>query len=1809
MNVKRNTTYKRKDLSSDGIIELHAQYKDTPLEATGNTVKIRGKANANRFVVSGQVGDAPTVGSAHLDSAHLRLYVSGTDLSASAVIPTTAIYKIKNNDTTIAEGGFKLAITGDNAPTKRDTPGQMNIYTTYADTNTPYFSESFDGAEKTLGSNFIQESGGGTNLIRMKPYLDPEDPATSAALFIGGTQSWLSWADDDLSTTQVLRKYFSDSQTGTLSEFGDGSAYRLPIKAKDSDKPDGLWKNMLDKRDGSQKFTVYPPFWRWDHIKSLVKYSSETTVPAVASEDAETEPTTNNTMFKTLTMSANNSTAWEGDIENPSPWTVTDMKLSDEKYDTGGQSLKMHHLWNFVKPQDVTTTDYNIEQDALFGLKGATNAQFTCASSDCIPYPIGIDHAFTSGYNSVAGAKDQGAVNLIKPEINIDFSINQMDNNPSFSFPFATRENTANTTLAVAINATATTIEGATDGFTGWPSKGYALLQNNNNYDSETHQGGEYVYFTSRTNTVLTLADRNPLFSTVADSWGLVPETKIYSANEYMQMKNYCSGTIGQVPVAGQFPSSTAGEAAIRSSSYKTLLRNFTVTLSNYEPEQGEPLDEFLDRGLDAFYSGSGDGVNNVVGGFTIQRALGKTNQNDAAASNKVTAYPLFTRPSHYIASGNGSIGGGRKGWNGYIWRGMPMFATSGASALNNVDMTYGAGQSGSPKSTPSARIFINGGARLKQDAITGNLPDEYYEPSVNLSMDEFINAKIVFDMGARNSIDETDSGTWFNVKGGTIMTTGAQRTSEAGMCKVYFTKGFTNYEQDGEGTSIAYNVTADAPPSIPIYFPCLSGSSKAWDWQSTPERWPNILTIWLTNYRFYADDDTKYSKGSSYDSATALSGLTNATNSAGVYRAGYGLAGDFPVTSAVSGSGKSTEAYIDKIELRNFGFEIFNNSASSGVFTLPIGLKSNTVTSPIDELNSGYTMPYPNPMGDKLYVRTAPTYISMGFDDPATLPQTASNNKYSWLMWNGFSQHGYEPDLRYDLFTLQGWKSMVSGAITTHATNAKYVNYFGGQTMQSAKTVLELTAASATPSTTPMAQGYKTPVTVQGLTVDLGQPTGNGTETDKLFFTSGTAMTSLGNDALTQKGTSYMCIQSGGTAGAWAKRENIFVSCAIQDIPSYSSVGFSTVDDIPANTIVVDNPRIFEVVRNETDGPFFMIWKQGSIATTDAKVTQTGKVDGIRSQHLTVKTINGNMITFNQDLGEDLPANLVSLANLPYLRVGPVKYWVTMQVYGGPQALTEAGTTGNLPYKYGIKGGDRTYDNICLLGNTSSPTEALTGSTWNEAVYSYNSAVEATGGRSGAYGKTWILDKGTEGNLDMDNDYGFGAYDEEDNTGGMVAKAIPYVDTMANYDLKGIVENGLSPGDDFKLVIGLEDPQAAQTVEVVNADYSSTDSDILKPHLLWGYKDEVPKINNFSISPLFNVLESGTNLYELTNEDLRSVNFTWEEDADDIWYRLLMIDVSGATIRNKYHNAKFVIKGNELPSLDSTDQTKVLNSPTANPKTHVYDYTTSPVSKTALTAGGTGDSVGADVRSVITGRQGYAIQTNASSTAAHGLISIGAGTNTCLDELNEFTIVLHITPVAADATRSAYLFTYGDDDPGTDDAVYCYIHTDGTIKFVVDGNVLQSISKVAYDGETPMSIILTYNESAPDGKFSKLYIDGVLEDTKTLPIAGPATNGNTVIGGQNLTDAATATNYQGLIEEIIVYNRSYEIPATAGQYTFKAANVDETRGNSVDKKINTNEYLVHSAKLFVFDYTNIRGTTTQEVGSSKQATWKVTSI
>ena len=1692
MNIAKNTFYRKYDITTDGLIELHALYKDVPIYNTDANFKIQGKANANRYVVSGQVSAPPPQGSAELTAGFLNLYVSGTDVSSTTTLPQLSLYKIKDNDITMKEGGMTLASTGDNAETddKPATPGQVRLYTTYVGNMVPYLSEDFSG--RTLGDDVIGASDGSTLLTQAEPYLNPEDDDVVKALFLGGTASYFAGDSEvgDMTSSQILRRFFSTQQQT------DGS-WRLPIRPKNKSKKEGLWKNKLDLREGAEMYSTYPPFWRWDHIKSLVQYGRVASAPKPPDDEggAETDPTPNNTIFREMYRTPNNSDAAESGKDENSAWAVSDLKISSSKSKTGGSSLRMYHMWNFSKD--------NQESDKLFGTAGGANSQVTCAYTEAIPFPVPIDHTYSSDYDLCTAASGQTHISQVKPEINLTFAITQMD----------TR-----------------------------------LKWHNSMSQSDTKSGS---------------------------SWTLS------NVPNFMKFKSYCAAGVGPSGTGGynkEFAFNDHGwlngeikpalidqyDPRLAGAGYHTLLRNFTVTLSNYAPTKGQSLDDFLNTGLDSFYSGTN---NSVVGGFTVFRTINNATDTDEYEGPKLTAVPLLTRPSHWIASGNSGTG-----WdNGQLTRGLPFFATSGATG-------------------ESANLFINGAFKVgyTQSGPEDGNPAEFYESSVELPMDDFIDVKIMFDTTARNGWGfDTDGDEFFDYNQ-------AGRTSDVGMCKAFFVTPTTSGNMTATGDPSVY---VDKVPSIPIYFPAQSGSAKVWNWEQNPERWPRILTVWTTNYRFSSVEETLFASGSNWtgDTGGAGSGLTTGTVAApdgdgtftNVSVAGYGLRGDFPIAPAVSGNGKKTEVWLDRIELNNFGPEVFNNSSNQGIFTMPMGIKNVPVRTPMGDRTSGSMGP-PNERGDAWFQRIGPTYVTMGFDDVATIPNTngSAGTRYGWLMWNGFSQNNFQPNMQNQLSTLQAWKSMVSGSSGVTAAEAKFVNYYGGQCKSVGQLWYGETSAAAA-----VTAGYQVPATKQGLEVkiDSTAATGDGSEVDKLYFETGDNAV-LSNDGLSQKGTSYMSIKTAD----WKARENIFVSGRVLDVPSITPKSNKTHDynnenwDLPANSVVVSNPSLFEV-GDAAAGPYYMMWLYGTAGASDAEMTSAAAVAGKRSAHLTIKSVEDSLITFN----EPLPA-IATDENLPRLFIGPVKHWITMQIFNGP--TSSAASAGSYQtYVSGTKSGDKAYDNIAILGtlsgSTTTPAETMTGSTWNESTYYYNSALEATGGRSATYGKKWNLDADPEGNLELEIDYGHGAYDEEERKGGQLDVKTAYVGEMLHMDIKGLVDNGEEDGNDFKLVLGLKNPMAQQKVEITSPDSGPTatpsitaiDKAILRPHFLWGYKVKVPTIRNLSVSPLFNMLEEGTNLYESTNQDLRAVKFTWEEDSEDIWYRMLMIDVSGNTIKNKYHNASMVVKGNEAPL-----------TPAAKPVTKVYDYSVTPATES-------GTTVGDDVRAPITGLQGYTIQTASSSTAADGVIAIPYATNSGWDDLQEWTFVTHLIPSSDDSGHDAYFLTHGTD-------IEMYIEgDDGSIKFNMGGDTrLQSLTKVAYDGETPMSVIITYNNTATDGKYIKLYIDGVLEDTSTHA-ATIETNNVTTIGGK--TTPAAASCYRGKIEEIILYNKSYDIPDKSGEYIFKASNVDSTKGNSIDKKIGTQEFLVHSAKLFAYDYTNIRGTTVQEVGSSKQVGWKVTSV
>ena len=113
------------------------------------------------------------------------------------------------------------------------------------------------------------------------------------------------------------------------------------------------------------------------------------------------------------------------------------------------------------------------------------------------------------------------------------------------------------------------------------------------------------------------------------------------------------------------------------------------------------------------------------------------------------------------------------------------------------------------------------------------------------------------------------------------------------------------------------------------------------------------------------------------------------------------------------------------------------------------------------------------------------------------------------------------------------------------------------------------------------------------------------------------------------------------------------------------------------------------------------------------------------------------------------------------------------------------------------------------------------------------------------------------------------------------------------------------------------------------------------RPQYIWEYKDALPTVTDFQVGSAFDVLSPDVNLYELTKQPINNLKFTWSEEAEDIWYRHLIVNPSG-NIENKYHNCSFwaplnepnisyVTAGEHVPASYYTTHTQGMTKKTLN--------------------------------------------------------------------------------------------------------------------------------------------------------------------------------------------------------------------------------------------------------------------------------------
>ena len=1234
-----------------------------------------------------------------------------------------------------------------------------------------------------------------------------------------------------------------------------------------------------------------------------------------------------------------------------------------------------------------------------------------------------------------------------------------------------------------------------------------------------------------------------------------------------------------------------------------TLLRSFTICLSSYLPKANENLNDFIDRGMTEFYVNQ-NYKEGIIGGVSFTRQIANNaGLADSMEPNDTTsllvATPLLTRATAYrhTYSGKGVSGSGYNPTN----RMFKIISGSGAVAGSNAKII---GHS-------NTRYPIDRGyGRASNPNNANTTTKSRVEPSVALGINEWTTMKIVLDPLGENS------------------------GPQPGLARAYFTNGVF------ETNTLVPLYNEDMPPSVQFYFPAStntatstvantswpylnSGANAAangnWNWVDHPEYWPKYVSLWLTNYKYAPTDDTSFG---------VIASGTHAGESM--------IVGESPPGS---GAAKMAEVYIDSVVLRNFTNETLNNSAGASYLTMPLSIRDRPVKTYVDDNG---VLSYPESAGQGAFatsvdvdtgvttsgqstaIRTchAPTYISFGFESGATdlaarfnVSGGSGSEAGAHMLWNGFATPTFSTLKRQDVWTTHASFMTLSGATgvgTGEATNR--LGFWGAN-----RGVTASYSGNTSDASIPYADSYRSASgslrianansrnnklkIVPGAGAVSGAA-GGYDYAGGFILGSGASNTFLSTDGMTQKGfmkfiTSGMVASPSGN-GDWVKMINPLVCTKIIGLPNFEAGDVNSF--FTNNAVIVDNPSLFDE-QNIGDTEYMIFTASGGVLT-DTQITQELGVAGKRSNILTQsREKEDNVIFFDQDVRNSAAAETIgpicTTTNLPYLWVGPLKYWVNMEIHPGQQLILTGAAKDVPPYLSGSTGADKAYDGISLMGDTSTRDSDIlssTGSTYNEELFFYNSGAKAEVGRSQNYGFPWALDTGDPitTSLVIDQDFGFGAFDDQNQTGGQAAVETAFQDKqiILNYDavIKGGATAGVSstvPQAPFGVTVELHEPTSDHSVTIYGNDFTGTDKEQLKPYFAFRYYDALPKLSNFTIEPAINLLEQ-ENLYDLPEESRNAIKFSWDIDGDDLWYT--MLHIGSGSIANKYHSSFMWAPLNEKPI-----------SPTGAVSYKWYNVgagRSAPKSFGYLTA------TGGTLLQTIDGMAGWApefAEAGYLSVTSSNISSSTGGEG--LDGLNEFTVIVHAIPNGAPAGNNYYyLQNTGAAGSATGGGFAIWLDTIGVTHAQMgiatssadklSQGHMQSISKNTLDGTTPLTVAVTYNSGSATGPDFKLFINGVMEDYVRTGVPNPTCTGTHIYLGSGCV---------GTLEEVITYDKEIYMPQTAGEFLLDTSDLLDKQSDG--KAIN------YQARLFAMDYHNIRGEDPMQVARSKPVSWRVSSI
>jgi len=1850
VEVKPNTFYKKQDITKG--VSVNPQFADLPVGSLDDVVPLVAGLGATKYVLSGSVPAVLPFGGGELVGGAARFLTSGVSYSDTGKLPNLELYRVKD-EIPLIEDSTELSTGGDS----------LFVMGTFVDSALPYLTESFEGQDKTISiSNYVIADSGKGSYDLSNVILGWE--AARDTLWFGGV-GFLGFGPSDI--IQCLFTYFTPSAAGFDISSRDG-IHVMPVDRNNITGKWTAQFDARDDWSKWAVIKPYWKWNDIKRHLNFNPRGAASAAPVQTSLDETPDTSTHNTLWTHIATTPNQNDPFDVSLDNPIISAESTLDSSETDSIGNAQKITQYwgtpsvkevilDVENFFSPQysrKPQMTRFSFDKIPKPGIIDMGNYPYA-------RYAKTGDTNYENRSNDTRLSLPEISMKVnfknLPPSLPINIDLGNNDSAGIGCAAFITRGETfplwdnPDDSLATAMNWTESTfgpgyhiLSGGTGVFRPFAPKGtytlqrcvaitfsnYAPLEEHDTLDKFLYYGLTNFYNKGQVKDgivggalFVSFEQMDPTDSTQTTAIGfsapgnrnnmepnrvyavpipVVPVKNSIAVNR-MQSGSTLDGAYGLAAVGGpNFDCSVSGAIGPK------ILWQPEFGSDNNNNWMSLPKDSWSDlRWVFDPYAESDvwwtrGGAQSGAAQFSQMYWTGTSaTGNIAHGSNPVPATRasgpllLYSHGERY-----------RVGWNkdspspaededvpfikipfpSSYWRAKPMSTDGVAANTLVISGTTGNVVAGSDT------FVVSGGSAFTNTAIS-------------------IGDNLVIDQGEFASLPASSQ----NASGFISLGTVADLTISTDVKAVTV--------ELAEPIPVAYgalSVSSGSSTRAPLYrngcapnTPSLAamtddnfspGSYYLAKGTGDDSWWPHVMTVWMQNYRW-----------------------TNGSGSGDPdYFNGMSLYKYYDQQLTPDGKGMELDFLIDEIEFKNFTTEKQNASAGRGgnsdLLRIQEGVTSTNkdtngvlVSGTYDSHSKGGVYFPGFTSGSQFKERPTGYNILIGFDDKENLPlEAATSGNYGNILWNTFNTQSFTDLPRVGgswPFTEWAYLSLCSG---------QGVNALDGTAALKLGNQLGVASYGSGSIHGDASAGYKTWTYSGGSALSgsaLAIVTGSGdfnASSSALWIGSG-SNDYKGTDGFTQKGLTPLVVMNSGAAAEkgdaenkwddWIAREHILASVKIIGAPGNIVKGGDRLED---TQIMVDDYSIF----NEYGDSEYIIYRLGQ-PLTNAQLSGTAASSKALGFTKSIKIASGTstntqIINFDTPLNvaDDGDVNLFGRGEITYdadnwfgggntvgvpkgdeflneMYISPKKYWLHVPIFNSPRVTGAAGIANFR--KYGDATGSayiRSYDSACMIA--SSTSTITSGTTYNEFSYSYILGNTGSKGASAVYEHPWILEpNGGEDTSLILEDYGFGNFEASSMTGGMLSKTPALmnlsgsVNRYTEFPLEGYVDTA-SPeaGTVLNFTMAISGALNKQTQTFYGDDNSNLD---YRPHLLWSYKDTLPVVDKLMVKPTVDVINEEVDLYSLTNENLNAVKFTWEEEADDSWYRMLFIN--DGDIPHKYTNSTFWLPLNDKPT--------IIASSTAHNWYNNVDNTS-----------GTADIVGDLTTSTIEGLQGYAT-TFASGGTTSGTITISGETHSFVSGMTEYTLQAHVIPSVNDKGKDSYIMTYM--SGATGGGLEMWLNSDGRVQAKISGtaNNLSGTSIASpYDGQTPTSVMLTFQSGNVTGPDAQLFVNGIREaydnSANVIDITG-----NLVIGASggaaSQAVAEASGNFLGSIEEIVLWNKKYEIPEQAGEFIFDNAGTEDiTTGR---------QQIAHNARVFVFDYHNIRGKNANEVAKTNTTSWR----